>query len=114
MILQGIACTASFCMGLTTAEGQKRGCLKSTAINIFTATVKIKLTYYVAYSCGYLISPKQSLCCIHLLAHSAKCDIEIKQDLAGHCMHCIILQGFNNSRRPKKEAALNEQRLIFL
>ncbi len=42
----GIACTISFDMGLTSTEGLKQECFKTTTYNVFINTLKIKSTYF--------------------------------------------------------------------
>ncbi len=53
-----IACTRSFYMGFTSAEGKKLECFKLTVNDISKFTMKLYYTRHVAKSCCYFISPK--------------------------------------------------------
>ncbi len=67
MHCKNVACDMSFNMGLTSVEGQKLECFKSTTNNIIIATMNIYCIHFVIKSFWYFISTWLSLCeCYHL------------------------------------------------
>jgi len=62
MHCHGTACTRSFDVGSTSAEGHKLQCFTKKANDIFTTTIEMKLTHSVVKLCWYLVSNQLSLC----------------------------------------------------